>query len=212
MFVAGRGHERLKAVVERIGALGGRAVPVATDTTREEEVVALFDALDAAPGVLDLVVYNAGSARWRRFPEMEAEFFESVWRVGCFGGFLVGREAARRMLPRRRGTVLFTGATASLRGQPMLQAFAAAKAGLRAMAQGMARELGPQGIHVAHVVIDGLIAGERIRKGRPELAAEKGDEGLLDLEAIAATYWHLYTQHRTAWTHEVDLRPAVEPF
>jgi len=142
--------------------------------------------------------------------EMEATFFESVWRVGCFGGFLVGREAVRRMLPR--GTVLFTGATASLRGKPNTTAFAAAKAALRSLAQSMARAYGPQGIHVAHVVVDGGIAGDKIVKGIPQLAQAMGEDGLISLAGLTDVYWFLYNQPKAAWTHELDLRTFKEPF
>jgi NAD(P)-dependent dehydrogenase (short-subunit alcohol dehydrogenase family) len=135
-----------------------------------------------------------------------------MWRVGCFGGFLVGREAARRMTGGGRGTILFTGASGSLRGRPGFAHFAAAKAGLRMVAQAMAREFGPQGLHVAHVIVDGGINGERLRTYVPQFVAAKGDDGLLDLDAIAETYWHLHTQHPTAWTQEIDLRPFKEPF
>ena len=138
--------------------------------------------------------------------------FEDFWRVGCFGGFLVGREAARRMVPLGRGTVLFTGASGSMRGKPGFAHFASAKAGLRMIAQSMAREYGPQGVHVAHVVIDGGIEGDRLLQRRPELVKERGEEGLLGIDAIAETYWHIHRQALSAWAHEVDLRPYKEPF
>jgi NAD(P)-dependent dehydrogenase (short-subunit alcohol dehydrogenase family) len=171
--------------------------------------VRLFDAAGGAP---EIVVFNAGNNRMANLAEMEASFFEDTWRVACFGGFLVGREAARRMAPAGRGTVVFTGATGSLRGKPPFIAFASAKAGLRALAQGMAREFGPQGIHVAHVIVDGGIDGERLRVGLPAFVASKGEEGLLKPEAIADAYWFLHGQDRTAWTHELDLRPFREAF
>jgi len=132
--------------------------------------------------------------------------------VCCFGGFLVGREAARRLAPLGRGTVIFTGASASLRGKPGFAHFAAAKSGLRMIAQSMAREFGPQGLHVAHVVIDGGIHGERLLSRRPQLLAERGEDGLLDVDAIAETYWQIHRQARSAWAHEVDLRPFKENF
>lgn len=212
VLAAGRTPERLDALVSKINASGGAATAVPTDTTREADVVRLFEAADAlAPGRLALVAANTGNNRIADFRTMEAGFFEAVWRVACFGGFLVGREAAKRMAAQGSGTVIFTGASASLRGRPPFAAFAAAKAGLRAVAQAMARELGPLGVHVAHVVIDGAIAGDRIRQ-LAELVRQKGEDGLLDLDAIAETYWQLHRQHRTAWTHELDLRPYKEPF
>jgi NAD(P)-dependent dehydrogenase (short-subunit alcohol dehydrogenase family) len=161
---------------------------------------------------VDLVVYNAGNNRRIDFREVSARDFEKFWRVGCFGGFLVGREAARRLAPLGRGTIIFTGASASLRGKPGYAQFAAAKAGLRAVSQSMAREFGPAGLHVAHVVIDGGIAGERLLNRAPQLAAERGEDGLLGIDAIADAYWHLHTQQRSAWTQELDLRPYRETF
>jgi NAD(P)-dependent dehydrogenase (short-subunit alcohol dehydrogenase family) len=146
------------------------------------------------------------------FAELTAEDFEKVWRQSCFAGFLVGREAARRMLPRKSGTVIFTGASASLRGRANFAAFTAAKGALRQMAQSMAKELGPQGIHVAHVVVDGAIDSERMRKMFPERLAQLGPDGALKPEAIAEAFWQLHAQPRSAWTHEIDLRPAAEPF
>jgi NAD(P)-dependent dehydrogenase (short-subunit alcohol dehydrogenase family) len=213
VFVAGRSAEKVEAVAAAIRAAGGRATGIATDTTSERDVIALFDRAEKdGPGTVDLVVYNAGNAAMGQLHDMDAAFFEQVWRVGCFGGFLVGREALRRMLPRGRGTVLFTGATASMRGRPNTTAFAAAKAGLRSLAQSMARAYGPQGIHVAHVVIDGGIAGEKIMKGIPQFAEAMGEDGLISLTGLADAYWHLYRQPRAAWTHELDIRTFKESF
>src|SRR5262249_18281346 len=153
---------------------------VPTDATREQDVAALFERVAGeGDGPLDLVVYNAGNAVLGALHDMETRVFEDAWRVGCFGGFLVGREAVRRVLPGGRGTVLFTGATASVRGRANTTAFAAAKAGLRSLAQSMARAYGPQGIHVAHVVIDGGIAGDKIIKGIPQFAQAMGEDGLI---------------------------------
>ena len=212
VFAAGRTPARLEALVTRIRIDGGAATAVSTDTTREDEVVRLFDVAQQETGAPPAVVlYNAGNNAFVDFKKTEAAFFEDMWRVACFGGFLVGREAARRMLPGG-GTVIFTGATGSLRGRPGFAHFASAKAGLRAIAQSMAREYGPQDLHVAHVIIDGGIDGERLKTLIPQFVAAKGEDGLLGLDAIADTYWHIHTQHRTAWTHEVDLRPFKEPF
>lgn len=215
VLVAGLTRAKLDQVVRTIAATGGSAEAVVADTTREAEVLRLFDRA-MAPGSgrdpADLVVYNAGNNRRSDFRELTAESFEEFWRIGCFGGFLVGREAARRLVPLGRGTVIFTGASASLRGKPGFAHFAAAKAGLRAISQSMAREYGPQGIHVAHVVIDGGIAGERLRNRYPQLVAERGEDGLLGIDAIAETYWHIHRQPRSAWTQEVDLRPFKESF
>jgi NAD(P)-dependent dehydrogenase (short-subunit alcohol dehydrogenase family) len=215
VLVAGRTAASLDAVVRTIAAAGGSAEPLVADTTREEDVIRLFDRA-MAPGEgrdpIDLVVYNAGNNRRIDFREVSAELFESFWRVGCFGGFLVGREAARRLVPLGRGTVIFTGASGSLRGKPGFAQFAAAKAGLRMISQSMARDYGKDGIHVAHVVIDGGIDGEKLRRSRPESVAERGEDGMLGIDAIAETYWQIYRQRRSAWTQEVDLRPFKESF
>jgi NAD(P)-dependent dehydrogenase (short-subunit alcohol dehydrogenase family) len=215
VLVAGRTADKLAQVVRTIAAAGGSAEPVTVDTTREADIVGLFERAmtpSAGRAPADLVAYNAGNNRRIDFRETSAETFEEFWRVGCLGGFLVGREAARRLLPLGRGTMLFTGASGSLRGKPGFAHFAAAKAGLRMIAQSMAREYGPQGIHVAHVVIDGGIAGDRLLSRAPQLADERGPDGLLGIDAIAETYWQIHLQHRSAWAHEVDLRPYKESF
>jgi NAD(P)-dependent dehydrogenase (short-subunit alcohol dehydrogenase family) len=215
VLVAGRTAAKLDAVVRAIASAGGNAEAVAADATNENDVGRLFDhAMATADGFspTDLVVYNAGNNQRLDFRELNAETFEKFWRVGCFGGFLVGREAARRLVPLGRGTVIFTGASASLRGKPGFAHFAAAKAGLRAIAQSMAREFGPQGIHVAHIVIDGGIKGERLLNRYPELVQQRGEDGLLGIEAIAETYWQIHRQARSAWSFEVDLRPYKENF
>ncbi len=215
VLLAGRTAPKLDRVVRSLVAAGGSAEAVVADVTGEADVVRLFDrALSPGPGLdpVDLVVFNAGDNRRVGLRELDAALFEALWRVGCFAGFLVGREAARRLAPLGRGTVIFTGATASLRGGNGFAGFAAAKAGLRMVAQGMAREFGPQGLHVAHVVIDGGIDGERLRGTFPERAAAAGEDGLLQPDAVVEAYWRLHRQHRSAWTHELDLRPFREPF
>jgi NAD(P)-dependent dehydrogenase (short-subunit alcohol dehydrogenase family) len=213
VFVAGRTPEKVESLALSIRNAGGRATAVPTDTTIEKDVVALFDRAETdGEGRLDLVIYNAGNAAMGELHDMDAGFFERVWRVGCFGGFLVGREAVRRMLPRGRGTVIFTGATASLRGKATTTAFAAAKAALRSLAQSMARAYGPKGIHVAHVVVDGGIAGDKIIQGIPQFAQAMGEDGLVSLTGLADAYWYLHTQPRAAWTHELDLRTFKETF
>lgn len=213
VFVAGRTPEKIERVVASIAAAGGSAEAVATDATKEDEVVRLFDRAFAPDREgADLVVFNAGNNRRMDFREVPAALFEDFWRVGCFAGFLVGREAARRLVPLGRGTVIFTGASGSLRGKPGFAQFAAAKAGLRMISQSMAREYGPLGVHVAHTVIDGGIHGERLLKNRPDALAERGADGLLDIDAIAETYWQIHCQPRSAWTQEIGLRPFKEPF
>jgi NAD(P)-dependent dehydrogenase (short-subunit alcohol dehydrogenase family) len=215
VFVAGRTPEKIAHVAQSIRESGGSAEPVSVDTTREDEVVALFDRAMSSANAHDppdLVVFNAGNNQRIDFRSLSAEQFEQFWRIGCFGGFLVGREAARRLVPLGRGTIVFTGASGSLRGKPGFAHFAAAKAGLRMIAQSMAREYGPLGIHVAHVVIDGGIRGDRLLSRVPALLQERGEDGLLAIEAIADTYWDIHRQQRSAWAHEVDLRPFKEPF
>lgn len=215
VLAAGHTAAKIDRVVDGIRAAGGSAQAVVTDTTSEADVERLFD-LAMAPGTgrepADLVVFNAGNNQVIDFRSLTAAQFESFWRVGCFGGFLVGREAARRLAPLGRGTVIFTGASGSLRGKPGFAHFAAAKAGLRMLSQSMAREFGPLGLHVAHVVIDGGINGERLRNLMPKMVEQRGEDGLLDVDAIAETYWQLHRQPRTAWTQEVDLRPYKEAF
>jgi NAD(P)-dependent dehydrogenase (short-subunit alcohol dehydrogenase family) len=213
VYVSGRTAARMEAIASNIRGAKGHATAVVTDTTDEGDVIRLFDlATKDDPAVLDCVIYNAGNNVSSPLCDLEAKTFEDAWRVGCFGGFLVGREAARRMAANGHGTIIFTGASASLRGRANFAAFAAAKAGLRAVAQSMAREFGSQGLHVAHIVIDGGINGERLRMRRPERVKQAGDDGLLGLDAIADAYMHVLAQQKTAWTHELDLRPFKEPF
>jgi NAD(P)-dependent dehydrogenase (short-subunit alcohol dehydrogenase family) len=215
MLVAGRTPEKIAQVAKTIGATGASAEAITIDTTREDDVIRLFDrAMSPGDGrePADVVIFNAGNNRHIDFRELSAEQFEQFWRIGCFGGFLVGREAARRLAPLGRGTIIFSGASASLRGKPGFAQFAAAKAGLRMIAQSMAREYGPLGIHVAHVVIDGGINGDRLLSRAPALSKERGEDGLLGIGAIADTYWNVHRQQRSAWTQEVDLRPFKETF
>lgn len=185
----------------------GRVVPIDCDATVEADVERVFESA-AKVGVPEVAVFNAGAFVRSSILETKAEEFERCWRVGCFAGFLVGQAAARRMLEHGRGTILFTGATASLRGGAGFVNLASPKFGLRAVAQSMARELGPKGIHVAHVIIDGQIHSERYA----HLAGERGPDSLLEPDAIAAQYVALHRQHRSAWTHEIDLRPWSEKF
>jgi NAD(P)-dependent dehydrogenase (short-subunit alcohol dehydrogenase family) len=211
-LLGARSAERIEAVAAAIRAQGGAASAVATDATRPADVARLFDAAESAGGPPELVVYNAGNAFIRPLLDTSDADFEATWRLGCYGGFLAGREAARRMLPRGSGTILFTGATASLRARPPFTTFAAAKAGLRALAHGMAREFGPQGLHVAHVVIDGAIDGDQLNKRAPQLKERLGRDGMLAPDALAEAYWQLHLQPRSTWTLELDVRPYKESF
>jgi NAD(P)-dependent dehydrogenase (short-subunit alcohol dehydrogenase family) len=203
---------RLAQLSAEIESQGGQVRAFGADARDEEQVVALFDEIERDVAPIEAVVYNIGANV--RFPvsETTARVFRKVWEMACFGGFLAGREAARRMLPRGRGTIIFTGATASVRGGSGFAAFAAAKHGLRALAQSMARELGPQGIHVAHTVIDGAIDTPWIAGNFPEQYALKNRDGILNPDDIAEAYWQLHRQPRSAWTHELDLRPWMERF
>jgi NAD(P)-dependent dehydrogenase (short-subunit alcohol dehydrogenase family) len=213
VVVSGRTEAKINRVVNAIIDDGGKAEAVIADATVEADIVALFDQAEKrGADSLDLVVFNVGNNARHDFRTMPADFFEQTWRVATLGGFLVGREAARRLAPRGRGTMIFTGASASLRGRPPFTAFASAKAGLRSLAQSMAREFGPLGVHVGHVVIDGGIDGEKLNAAAPQYKIERGADGLLNIDAIAEAYWHLHRQHPSAWTHELDLRPFKEPF
>ena len=209
VFVAGRTAQSLDLVVKQIRSAGGTATAIVADTTRESDVVSLYDQVCAAKGSLDVAVYNAGNNTPGAVMEMQADYFEQAWRVCCFGGFLFGREAARRMLPRG-GTLLFTGASASMRGRAGFAAFNSAKAALRNMAQAMAKELGPKGLHVSHVVIDGGIDGDRLRTRRQELVKQMGEERLIDLSGLADAYWFLHQQQPRSWTFELDMRSKIE--
>lgn len=209
VVAAGRTEAKLARVVDEITRSGGHASNTLCDVTLERDVLRAFDLAGAPPKV---VVYNAGNAMIRPILEMDTAFFEGAWRVGCLGGFLVGREAARRMIPAGGGTLLFTGATASLRARPPFTAFAAAKAGLRALAHGLAREFGPQGLHVAHVIVDGMIEGDQLLSRFPAAKERAGEDGMLQPDAIADAYFALFAQPRSAWTLELDLRPYKESF
>jgi NAD(P)-dependent dehydrogenase (short-subunit alcohol dehydrogenase family) len=210
--VTRRQADKLAPLVARIEADGGRAHAFGSDARKEEEVIALFARIEKEIAPIEVAVFNIGANV--RFPiaETTARVYYKVWEMGCFGGFLVGREAARTMLPRGRGSIFFTGATASLRGGNGYAAFAGAKHGLRALAQSMARELGPKGIHVAQIIVDAAIDTEFIRENFPQRYALKQQEGIVNPEAIAESYWQLHLQPRNAWTHEMDLRPWIEPW
>jgi NAD(P)-dependent dehydrogenase (short-subunit alcohol dehydrogenase family) len=209
-FVAGRTEGRLDSIVNEIESEGGRATAVATDTTQSADVERLFDRAMTEGGSLDFVAYNAGNAHMGTVAQTDEEAFEQVWRVCCLGGFLVGREAARLMVEQGSGSIIYTGATASLRARPPFSVFATAKAGLRALSQGMAREFGPKGIHVGHIVVDGMIDGDQLNQKMPKLKEQQGEGRMLNIDAIANAFWTLHTQHPTAWTWELDLRPYKE--
>lgn len=210
--VVRRTAEKLKPLVDAIEREGGKAFAYPCDARREEEVVALFEKIEREQGPIEVCVFNIGGNIRFSILEYTAKKYFKVWEMGCFAGFLTGREAARRMVPRGRGTILFTGATASLRGGNGFAGFSGAKAGLRMLAQSMARELQPKNIHVAHVVIDGPIDTEFVRGNFPDMVKSRPVDGLLAPEDIAENYWNLHMQKRSAWTHELDVRPWVEPW
>lgn len=200
----------LKPLVDQITVEGGKAVAFGLDARREDQVVNFFHQIEAEVGPVEVLLFNVGGNV--RFPVLEttAQKYFKVWEMCAMAGFLAGREAARLMLPRGRGTLLFTGATASLRGAAGFSAFAGGKAALRALAQSMARELGPKGLHVAHVVIDGMIDTAFTREHFAQRVEEVGPDGILNPDHIADAYWWLHEQPRNAWTFELDLRPSAE--
>ncbi len=202
----------LKDLTEQIAAEGGEAHPFGVDARKEDQMVDLFAKVEAEIGPIEVAVFNIGANVNFSIVETTARVYTKVWEMAAFAGFLTGREAAKHMLPRGRGTILFTGATASLRGGKGFSAFAGAKFALRALAQSMARELGPQGIHVAHAIIDGAIDTAWIAENFPQRYALNGQDGILDPDHIADAYWMLHSQPRDAWTHELDLRPWMETF
>jgi NAD(P)-dependent dehydrogenase (short-subunit alcohol dehydrogenase family) len=203
-----RRSEEIDPVERSIAAAGGRALALRADATQADSVAAAFRRVREELGAPDVFVYNAGSFQPGGVLEISPETFEQSWRVNCMGAFLAAREVLPAMVERGRGTVLLTGATASLRGSARFSCLAVGKFGLRALAQSMARELGPQGVHVAHILIDGQIDTPRVRQMQPG----REDATLLAPDAIANEYWNLHAQHPTAWTLELDLRPSVEKF
>ncbi|OYQ33052.1 short-chain dehydrogenase [Sandarakinorhabdus cyanobacteriorum] len=205
-----RNGDQLGPLRDRIVAEGGRCVAVGADARNEAEMIALFDRIEAEIGVVEVLVFNIGANSPMPILEETVRRYTKIWEMCALAGFITGREAARRMVPRGRGTIIFTGATASLRGSAGFAGFSGGKFALRSLAQAMARELGPKGIHVAHSIIDGAIDTDFIASNFPERYALKGEDGILNPEAIAAEYVRLHHQPRSAWTHELDLRPWME--
>jgi len=208
--VTRREKEKLGVLVTEIEAAGGKAHAFGSDARKEEAMIALFDEIERDIGDVEVAVFNIGANVNFPIVETTARVYTKVWEMAAFAGFLMGREAARRMTPRGKGTIIFTGATASVRGSVGFAAFAGAKHALRALAQSMARELGPKGIHVAHTIIDGAIDTAFIRDNFPAMYAKKAEDGILSPEHIADMYWMLHRQPRDTWTHELDLRPWIE--
>jgi NAD(P)-dependent dehydrogenase (short-subunit alcohol dehydrogenase family) len=208
--VTRRSADKLQPLVDAIKADGGEAHGFACDARKEEDVIALVEQIESQIGPIEAFVFNIGANVPCSILEETARKYFKIWEMACFSGFLNAREVAKRMAKRQRGTILFTGATAALRGASGFAAFAGAKHGIRALAQSMARELGPMNIHVAHVVVDGAIDTDFIRESFPEKYATKDQDGILNPEHIAENYWYLNSQPRDAWTFELDLRPWSE--
>jgi NAD(P)-dependent dehydrogenase (short-subunit alcohol dehydrogenase family) len=200
----------LEPLLVQIRNAGGEAHGFGSDARIESEVVQLFETIEKDIAPLDAVIFNIGANVNFPIRETTERVYRKVWEMAALGGFLAGREAAKVMVPRGKGTIIFTGATASIRGGAGYSAFAGAKFALRALAQSMARELGPQGVHVAHTIIDGAIDTEWIAKNFPQRHALKDQDGILNPDHIADAYWMLHSQPRDAWTHELDLRPWME--
>ncbi len=207
-----RHTDQLEALAEEIRQSGHDASAHGVDARDEDQMVALIEQIEGSVGPIEVAVFNIGANV--RFPiiELTARVYYKVWQMGSFAGFLMGREVAKRMIPRGRGTILFTGATASLRGGAGYSAFAGGKHGLRALAQSMARELGPEGLHIAHVVVDGPIDTAFVRERFPDMVAARPKDGLLQPEDMAEAYLALHRQPQSAWTQEIDLRPWMEPW
>jgi NAD(P)-dependent dehydrogenase (short-subunit alcohol dehydrogenase family) len=202
----------LEALAASIRDSGHEAKAFPADARDEDAMITLVETVEREAGMIDVAVFNIGANVRFSVTDTSAQVYRKVWEMAAFAGFLMGREVAKRMVERQRGTIIFTGATASLRGGDSFSAFSGAKAALRMLAQSMARELGPQGIHVAHVVIDGGIDTEFVRGLRPDFEEAKAHDLVLSPDAIAAQYVMLHKQHRSAWTHELDLRPWGEKF
>lgn len=220
--VTRRTADKLEPLLERIRAAGGIAHGFGSDARNEDEVIALVDNIESNIGPIDVLVFNVGGNSPNSILTETTRRYTKLWEMACLAGFLNGREVAKRMVAReipaaekgvpQKGTIIFTGATASLRGSANFAGFAGGKMALRALAQSMARELGPMGVHVAHTIIDGAIDTEFISAQFPERYALKDRDGILNPDHIADAYWMLARQPRDAWTHELDLRPYMEKF
>ena len=204
--------DKFKKLESDIGQSGGWVRGYGADARDEESIQNLFKGVEEDIAPIDVVIFNPGANVFFSIEETTSRVFKKVWEMAAFGGFLTGREAAKYMKIRNHGSIFFTGATASMRGGSGFAAFSSAKFALRAVSQSMARELGPQGIHVAHFIIDGAIDTAFIKENFPDTYALKEKDGILQPDAIADAYWFVHTQHRSAWTHELDLRPYMETF
>ena len=204
--------DKVNALAKEINESGGWAKGYGVDARDEDAVIKFFKDVEENIAPIDVVIFNPGATVFSPIEETTSRVFRKVWEMAAFGGFLSGREAAKYMKKRNSGSIFFTGATASLRGSSGFSAFASAKFALRALSQSMARELGPEGIHVSHFIIDGAIDTAFIKENFPDRYALKEKDGILSPEKIADSYWFVHSQHRSAWTHELDLRPYMETF
>ncbi|BBB25800.1 SDR family NAD(P)-dependent oxidoreductase [Amphritea japonica] len=209
-IVATRRRGDLAALVSDVRSLGSDATALFSDARDEEEVLALVEKVESELGPISVAVFNVGGNVRFGITETTTQVYRKVWEMCALAGFLVGREVAKKMLPREQGTIIFTGASASVRGSSGFAAFAGGKHALRALAQSMSRELGPKGIHVAHVIVDGLIENEATKAFLPDLFASKGENGIIQPDDLAEVYWQLHKQPKTAWTFEQDVRPCAE--
>lgn len=205
-----RNAEKLQPLIDEIEQNGGTAYGFASDAREEEQVIAVIEQIESSIGPIEVMVFNIGANVPCSILEETARKYFKIWEMACFSAFLVGREVAKRMVQREQGSIIFTGATAGVRGAANFAAFAGAKHALRALAQSMASELGPKNINVANVVVDGAIDTDFIETTFPEIYALKEQDGILNPAHIAENYWHLAHQPRDAWTHELDLRPWIE--
>ena len=212
VVAGGRTREKLDSLVATVEAAGGSAQGHVVDLCHAAAITNLFESIDDLDGNLNFMVYNAGNSFRHTTADMSAEFFEEAWRICCFGGFIAGQAAANRMAAKSEGSIVFTGATASVKSRPPFIAFASAKAAIRATAAGLAREYGPKGVHIGHVIIDGGVDGAIRRKRLPKEQGSAGTNELLSPSAIAEAYWQLHLQHPSAWSFEIDLRPFNEVF
>ncbi len=209
--VATRRRGDLGSLISAIVEAGGGATAVHSDARDEDQVIELIERVETEIGPISVCVYNIGANVSFPITDTTSRVYRKVWEMAAFGAFLIGREVARRMLERERGTIIYTGASASVRGKSGFAAFSGAKQAKRALAQSMARELGPKGIHVAHVIVDGAIDNEMTRERFPEWFETRPEDGIMQPEHLAENFWNLHVQPRSAWTFELDLRPYVTP-
>jgi len=209
-IVATRRRGDLSQLEKDVTAVGADITAIYSDAREEDQVMQLIEDVESRLGPIEVCVFNIGGNVRYGITETSAQVYRKVWEMCSFAGFLIGREVSKRMLTRQRGSILFTGASASLRGSAGFSAFAGGKHALRALAQSMARELGPQGIHVGHIVVDGIIDNRNTEAVMPELFASKGPGGVIQPDDLAELYWQLHRQPRSAWTFELDARPYKE--